>query len=199
VEDCDGLNLARQDRRRREPRPSGRGLSDSALITPSREDRSIEHVVGISDCKASNDPPDVIVTHALGSCVGLALYDPHRRVGGLLHVLLPDSGLRRASPEFNPYMYADSGVNALLEAVLALGAKKTRLIAKAAGGANMLRASLLLDIGRRNSEAIVAALQRERIPLLNSSLGGTVGRSMALRLDDGSAHVRLFGQGDEIL
>jgi len=157
------------------------------------------HVVGISDGKVSNDPTDTLVTYALGSCVGLALYDPHARAGGLLHIMLPDSRFRSSSREFNPYMYADTGFYGLLETLLGLGTARHRLVAKLGGGANMLRNSGLLDIGLRNAEAMVNLLQREKIPVLGTSLGGTVGRSMQLRLEDGAVKVRLLGQGEETL
>lgn len=157
------------------------------------------HVVGISDCKVATDPADSVVTYALGSCVGLALYDRQARVGGLLHVMLPESRLRSSSREFNPFMYADSGFCEFLKAMIARGGRKERIEARAAGGANMLRHSDVLDIGRRNSEAILGMLALERLPVLGTSLGGVVGRSMTLRLSDGTVTVRLLGRGEEIL
>lgn len=157
------------------------------------------HVVGISDCKFSDDPTDTVITYALGSCVGVALYDPRLRVGGLLHVMLPDSRLRSATREFNPFMYADSGVCAFVQALIARGARKERLEARVAGGANMLKHSEFLDIGKRNAEVVLATLQLEGIPVKGQSLGGVVGRSMAMRLEDGRVSVRLLGRGEETL
>ncbi len=157
------------------------------------------HVVGISDCKVSGDRADTVVTYALGSCVGIALYDPHTRAGGLLHVMLPDSRFRGISREFNPYMYADTGLYSLLQQLLALGCRKERLVAKLAGGANMLRSSALLDIGKRNADASRDLLGREGILLAGESLGGTVGRSMSLELQAGIVTVRLLGRGEEVL
>lgn len=157
------------------------------------------HVVGISDCKVGTGVEDTVVTYALGSCVGLALYDSRARVGGLLHVMLPDSQVRYGSSALNPFMYADTGVQGLLRLLDEQGASRPRLVAKAAGGANMLRHSSLLDIGMRNSETVLAILGRERIPLLGKSLGGTVGRSMQLTLSDGSVLIRLLGVGEERL
>jgi chemotaxis protein CheD len=157
------------------------------------------HTVGISDCKFSSDPTDSVVTYALGSCVGLVLYDPPARIGGLLHILLPDSRFRSSSRDFNPCMYADTGFYALMEALLSLGASKHRLVAKVAGGANMLRHSSLLDIGQRNSEAVLRLAGKEEIPVLGTSLGGSVGRSMQVQIEDGATRVRLLGQGEEIL
>ncbi|MBI5016484.1 MAG: chemotaxis protein CheD [Deltaproteobacteria bacterium] len=160
---------------------------------------AMTHVVGISDCKVSDDPTDTVVTYALGSCVGLSLYDRKSHMGGILHVMLPDSQFRSASREFNPHMYADTGLNALLGALLAKGARREALEARVAGGANMLQHSQFLDIGKRNAEAIVGALRLQRIPILGSSLGGVVGRSMSLKLHDGTVTVRLLGRGEEIL
>lgn len=160
---------------------------------------AMNHVVGISDCKASRDPTATVVTYALGSCVGLVLYDARLAVGGMLHVMLPDSRYRSATRDFNPYMFADTGFEALLEMVVSLGAARERLVAKLAGGANMLKHSAVLDIGSRNSEAITALLKLARIPVLGSSIGGTVGRSMQLHLKDGSVRIRLLGVGEEQL
>jgi chemotaxis protein CheD len=157
------------------------------------------HAVGISECKFSSDPTDSIVTYALGSCVGLVLYDAPARIGGLLHIMLPDSRFRSSSREFNPCMYADTGFYTLIQELLSIGASKHSLVAKVAGGANMLRHSSLLDIGQRNSEAILRLAGKEHIPVLGTSLGGSVGRSMHVRLDDGATRVRLLGQGEEIL
>ncbi|GAB4257338.1 MAG: chemoreceptor glutamine deamidase CheD [Deferrisomatales bacterium] len=154
------------------------------------------HVVGISDCKVSDDPSDRILTYALGSCVGVVLYDPAAQVGGMLHLMLPDSRYRSAGRPLNPFMYADTGVGALLDSVTALGAAPRRLVAKLAGGANMLSRSAVLDIGGRNIEAVVDLLGRLRIPVRGRSLGGTRGRSMELALADGSVRVRMLGDGE---
>lgn len=154
-------------------------------------------IVGISDCKVSADPADSIVTYALGSCVGLALYAPGQRIGGILHLMLPDSRYRSASRELNPYMYADTGVRAFLDALRQRGGNLGRLEARLSGGANMLQHSSLLDIGKRNVEAVLALLSARGIPVAGSSLGGVLGRSMSLRLQDGQVLVRLLGRGQE--
>jgi len=157
------------------------------------------HVVGISDCKVGKGTDETVITYALGSCVGLALYDSRAHVGGILHIMLPDSQVRSGSGEINPFMYGDTGVQGLLRLLAEKGADRGHLVAKAAGGANMLRHSSILDIGKRNIETILEILRRERIPLLAQSLGGTVGRSMQLSLEDGTVRVRLLGVGEEKL
>lgn len=157
------------------------------------------HIVGISDCKASNNADDVIVTYALGSCIGAALYDDKAKVGGLLHFLLPDSYYSSKRHGNNPHMYADTGLQSLLNMLISLGASRERLKAKLVGGANMLKNSGLLDIGKRNAEAALDLLNKENIPIAASSIGGSVGRSMWLNLQDGSVRVRLLGRGEELL
>lgn len=157
------------------------------------------HVVGISDCKLSKDPSDVVVTYALGSCIGLSLYDPLAMVGGILHLMLPDSQFRSRGRELNPFAYADTGFYAFLEKAVALGAAKARLTAKVVGGSNMLQHSAVLDIGKRNAEAMLSILTREGIPITGKSLGGSVGRSMQLDLSNGAVVVRLLGRGQEKL
>ena len=157
------------------------------------------HVVGISDCKISKDPADTIATYALGSCIGLSLYDPAATAGGILHIMLPDSRFRNHSRELNAYMYADTGISEFLRNLTDLGAQKSRLVAKVSGGSNMLRHSEVLDIGKRNTEAVLSLLAREGIAVAAKSLGGSVGRSMQLRLMDGGVTVRLLGRGQELL
>jgi len=158
------------------------------------------YIVGISDCKASDCADDVIVTYALGSCVGAALYDEEAKIGGLLHCLLPDSscGLPK-NRDKNPHMYADAGLLSLIGMLIDMGAAKERITAKLVGGANMLSNSSLLDIGKRNSEAAMDMLKQEGIPLIGSSIGGNVGRSMWFNLKDGSVRVRLLGRGEEVI
>ena len=93
-------------------------------------------VVGISDCKVSNDQDSVLVTYALGSCIAVALYDPMAKVGGLLHYMLPESALDAQKAKQNPYMFADTGIKALLEAVTANGGQPRRMVVRLAGGAH---------------------------------------------------------------
>jgi chemotaxis protein CheD len=154
-------------------------------------------VVGISDCSVSVDPADTVATYALGSCVGVSLYEPWIRIGGILHVMLPDSRYRSPLREFNPYMYADTGLREFLQTLEKLGGDRRRIEARVAGGANMFQSSKLLDVGRRNAETMLSLLRSERIPVLGTSLGGVVGRSMSLRIRNGQVLVRMLGHGED--
>lgn len=145
----------------------------------------------------SNADPDEVATgdvaattagclkaSALGSCVGVAVYDATSGVGGLAHIMLP--GLPYREDDTTPTRFAPIGVASLLEAVTKLGAKRERLIACLAGGANVLEQS---DdtIGAANSEAVATLLAHANIPIVAQSLGGTRRRSLILDLDAGRA------------
>ena len=110
--------------------------------------------VGMADLK-SGKSPDSIISYGLGSCVGIALYDSQTRVGGLAHIMLPDSNQARATD--NKAKFADTALPVLLEQVIALGASKSRIIAKIAGGSQMFtfaQATDVMRIGDRNVEAV---------------------------------------------
>ena len=94
--------------------------------------------VEISDGRVSGDPGEVLATYALGSCMGVCLYDPVAKVGGMLHCLLPDSSKNAESARANPFQYADSGMRKMMDGLAAKGAVKRRLEVKLAGGAKML-------------------------------------------------------------
>lgn len=154
-------------------------------------------VVNISGCQVSANVTAQIQTYALGSCIGVAIYDPLLHIGGMAHVMLPVN--RSLDAENNPFLYADTGTIELAQQVVRLGGHKDGLVAKIAGGANMLVTSPLLDVGKKNAEVVLSTLALLKIPLLGSSLGGSVGRSFYLNLSDGKAVVRYIGAGEEIL
>ena len=116
--------------------------------------------VGMADLAVCSGD-DAVTTLGLGSCIGISLYDPQTKVGGLLHIMLPDS--TQARPSDNPAKFADTGLPLMLKDVLALGASKTRLVAKMAGGAQMFafaNATDIMRVGARNAEAAKKMLQK---------------------------------------
>lgn len=137
----------------------------------------------------------VLVAIGLGSCVGVALYDPVRRVAGLAHIFLPASHNGRLVPG-SPARYADTGVPALVEAMREAGALQRQIQAKIAGGAQLfLRGDhSTLDVGRRNVEAVRAALASLGIPLVAQDVGGSRGRTMRLFADSGRVVVTTLGR-----
>ncbi len=137
-----------------------------------------------------------LVTHGLGSCVGLTAFDPRTRVGGMLHVMLPQRTPGSADDD-SPCKYADTGVDELFEALRSLNANLRSLQLKAAGGACIVSVPGFGDrfkIGERNIEAVRAAVQRLGLKLAGEDMGGTIGRTMRMRMSDGLVTVQAIGQ-----
>ena len=152
-------------------------------------------VVRMADCRVGHVSGQVLATYALGSCIGLAVYDPVAGVGGLLHFMLPDSGIDPARGRDNPYMFADTGIPLLLAQVCALGASKRRLSVYAVGGAKMMDGENIFDIGKRNCLATRKILWKQGLLLTGEVIGGDVSRT--LRLEIGSGRLWLHEDGGQ--
>lgn len=151
-------------------------------------------VVGVADMLASNDARAELATHSLGSCLGLAIYDPIQRVGGLLHVMLPDSRIDPAKAASSPYMFVDTGVPRLFHAVYAFGGDKGRLIVRVAGGAQFLDQSNLFNIGERNTEHLFALLARNGVSVHAHDVGGRSSRTLRLDMSTGGLSIYTPGK-----
>ncbi|MBB5336553.1 chemotaxis protein CheD [Pectinatus brassicae] len=155
--------------------------------------------VGIADYKVSK-APDKIVSYGLGSCIGITLYDSVSKVGGLVHIMLPDSTQARATE--NLAKFADTGIPLLLKEVLALGAIKSRLVAKLAGGAQMFQfagTSDIMSIGNRNAQFAKETLQKNSIRIVSEDLGGTYGRTVELDLENGLYKIKTINKGEKTI
>jgi chemotaxis protein CheD len=150
-------------------------------------------VVGISDCKVSNDLDCTLVTYALGSCIAVALYDPSAKVGGLLHYMLPDSSLDAQKAQQNPCMFADTGIQALFQAVTAGGAHPKRMVVRLAGGAAVLDSQGVFQIGKRNYLAARKILWKAGVLISAEAVGGDVSRTIRLDLATGRLWIREAG------
>lgn len=155
--------------------------------------------VGMADlniCKA----PDVITTLGLGSCIGLVLYDPVTKVGGMVHYMLPDSTMVRNNS--NIAKFGDTGIRELVKRVVAAGANRTRLVAKIAGGAKMFEVSGLSEIGNigaRNAEAAKKILKELGIRLIAEDTGLNYGRTVELHCDTGEFYIKSVGKPVKII
>jgi chemotaxis protein CheD len=152
-------------------------------------------IVGMADCKVGNVAGQVLATYALGSCIGLSIYDPKAGVGGLLHYMLPDSAIDPARGKESPYMFADTGIPKLLDAVCGYGANRRRLVAHAAGGASIMDPQAIFDIGKRNTLALRKILWKAGILLTGEAVGG--GTSRTVRLEIGSGRLWLQEGGGQ--
>jgi chemotaxis protein CheD len=150
-------------------------------------------VVGVADLKVSNRPQDVLVTHALGSCIGVAIYDPEARVGGLLHYMLPESSLDLDRALENPCTFADTGIPQLFRQCYQLGAKKYRLRVKVAGGSQVLGGQEHFQIGRRNYAALRRIFLRNNVLIDQEDVGGCKARTLFLDIATGRTWVKTTG------
>jgi chemotaxis protein CheD len=150
-------------------------------------------VVGVADLAVSGDVGMHLVTYALGSCLGVVVYDAAARVGALLHVMLPDSALDRAKAESNPAMFVDTGVPRLFREAYRLGAAKERMVVKVAGGASQQGASDLFEIGKRNMIALRKILWKNGVMIKAHDVGGVVSRTMTLDVATGGVTLRIDG------
>lgn len=151
--------------------------------------------VGMADLNIAK-APTMLTTLGLGSCVGIALYDPYVRVGGLAHIMLPDS--TQIKNNTNPAKFADTGIDLLIERMVENGAKVQRLVAKIAGGAQMFAFQHMdesMRIGARNIQAVKERLDYYKIPILANDTGSNYGRTIELYTDTGKLVVKTIGHG----
>ena len=142
-------------------------------------------VVGISDSAVSDQRESVLVTHALGSCVAVTIYDPVAMVGGLLHYMLPESSMDPEKAFAKPCMFADTGIPLLFRTAYGLGAAKARLLVAAFGGAQVLHAGDSFDIGRRNYLAMRKILWKAGVRVHHEDVGGTSPRTVRMEVSTG--------------
>ncbi len=148
---------------------------------------------GIGDCKVSKDTSDILVTHALGSCIGVMLYDPVAKVAGLLHFMLPESSLDRDKAIHRPSMFADTGIPLLIKSACELGASKSRSLIMATGGAQMLDHQGTFNIGHRNQLAMRKVFWKAGIIVQKEEIGGTSSRTVRIDVASGRVLLRTSG------
>jgi chemotaxis protein CheD len=151
--------------------------------------------VGIADLKTA-EPPNKLITVGLGSCIGIAIYDSLTKVGGLAHIMLPDS--TQFTNVNNPMKFADLAIPLLLEKMQKEGASKNRLKAKIAGGASMFNfsdKSMIMDIGNRNGISVKNVLKEIGIPIVGEDTGGNKGRTMVFDPGNGIVQLKTVGVG----
>ena len=150
--------------------------------------------VGIADMKIAKGS-GILITYALGSCIGLYFHDPMTHIGALLHVMLP---LNLETGRKNPMKYADTGIRETLRQMEAMGASRKRITVKIAGGAKMFEVTggNLGNIGQRNIESVHTVLRKEGIRLMAEDVGGTVARTLLFDVVSGQGCIRSYGRQD---
>jgi len=153
--------------------------------------------VGIADMKMAKGS-GMLITYALGSCIGICLYDQKIKLAALVHIMLP---LNMEPGRKNVMKYADTGIRETLKMMEAKGASRSRITAKIAGGAKMFEVSggSLGNIGQRNIESVHMHLKREGIQLLKEDVGGSVARTLLFDPGTGLGCVRCYGRPELII
>ena len=155
-------------------------------------------IVGISDWKIGRGD-DVLVTYALGSCIGTCLYDKTTGISGLSHIMLPDS-TAIIDGQITRMKFADTALPDMLEKMKAMGAMQGAIRAKIAGGAVMFQTSnSKFNIGQRNIEAVKAALQKLRIPIIAEDTGLNYGRTMTFWAENGAVEISSTIMGKKMI
>lgn len=151
-------------------------------------------VVGLGELHVSADPSTMLITYALGSCLGVAVYDPVVRVGGLLHAMLPRSELDAARARAEPAVFVESGLPALFRACYARGARKERLIVHVAGAGGCSQvAQDQFEIGKRNLLMARQLFWRNSVLVRGQDVGGNSFRTLSLHVGSGEVVVRSPG------
>jgi chemotaxis protein CheD len=150
-------------------------------------------IVSVSDAKVSKSPDDLLVTYSLGSCIGVCLYDSGSHIGGMLHYQLPESSLDATKAQAHPFMFADTGMALLLQALASIGLDRKRVRMKVAGGAGMAQGPSGFDIGKRNFLAIRKIAWQQRLFIDAEDVGGTSPRSLYMDMANGSVTVKTNG------
>ena len=152
--------------------------------------------IGIADMKLAKGQ-GMLITYALGSCIGICLQDPLLKLGAMVHIMLP---VNMETNRTNTMKYADTGLRETLRQMEAMGANRTRITAKIAGGAKMFETGGSLgNIGQRNIESVHLNLKKEGIRLLKEDVGGSVARTLLFDVNSGLGCVRCYGRPELII
>lgn len=155
-------------------------------------------VIGIADMKMAKER-GMLVTYALGSCIGICLYDAKIKLGAMIHIMLP---INMETGRTHTMKYADTGIRETIRLMEAKGALRTRITAKIAGGAKMFSVSgggALGNIGQRNIESVHLCLKRENIRILKEDVGGSSARTLLFDVSNGMGCVRCYGKPELII
>ncbi len=146
--------------------------------------------IGVGELAVDDRPGATLVTHALGSCIGLTIYDPVAQVSGMLHFMLPDARGREEKASDQPAMYGTTGIPLLFRSAYELGAVKERLIICAAGGAEVVQGLDQFRVGAKNRTILRKLLWKNSLVLDAEDTGENCSRTMTLQGQDGTVSVR---------
>jgi chemotaxis protein CheD len=158
------------------------------------------YTVGVADLKISGHIEDLLITYALGSCLGITVYDIRLKRAGLLHCMMPDSSIDRSKAAGNPYLYVDSGMKVMLDNFFCNGSRKHDLIIRVTGGSSSKENEEedFFQIGRRNFVSLRKYLWNEGLMLKAYDVGGYGARTVTLEVENGKMLIKSRGSLKEL-
>lgn len=150
--------------------------------------------INISDMKFSSDKDVLLITHSLGSCIGLVGFDTRIPTAAMLHFQLPDSSHHGKRAQENPFMFADTGIPLFLQALNSNGGNVKKMVFGMFGGANMLDDEELFKIGTKNSRATKKLLWQNSLSLKYEDVGGNSSRTLSLEVGTGQITLKKDGK-----
>lgn len=164
------------------------------MTTNDRIDSAKELMVGMADLIVRRDENLVLCTFPLGACLGIAIYDPATRVGGILHSMLPDSSIDPHRAGTRPGMFLDTGLALLLKQAEDLKAKKEELLVYVAGGSEVMDETSCFNIGKRNFGVLTELLAQQGLKVHAADVGGLTNRTLRLNVATGEVRLKFSGQ-----
>lgn len=151
-------------------------------------------VVDIADMRISDNPGDTLVTYSLGSCLGVSIYDPVIRVGGMIHCMLPLSKVDKEKSRLRPYMFVDTGMQEMLGQLYEAGMRKARAVVNVAGGSRVLDSQGVFKIGERNFTVLRKILWKNGLLMNVQEVGGNKSRTISLDIATGRFSIKSGGK-----
>lgn len=169
-------------------------MTTAAAVRLAEADERGLITIGISDMAVTRDTSARLITYALGSCIGVTLYDPVERIGGMLHFMLPHASTNEAKAAEKPGMFGDIGIPLLFRTLYEMGARKERLLVVAAGGAEVMEDAGQFRIGSRNRTILRKLFWKNNVLLAAEDTGGAISRTMSMDIADGGVTIRSKGK-----
>ena len=150
-------------------------------------------MIGLADMKFSNDPESILTTHSLGACIAVTLYDPEAKMGGILHFMLPESGMDPQKARKNPWIFADTGLPLFFQEAYRRGAEKKRILLRVVGGGEVMGDSRYFNLGKKNYLALRKILWNHEFLIASEDVGGNLNRGVWLEVATGKVWVITSG------
>ena len=151
-------------------------------------------VVDIAGMQISNNPDETLITYSLGSCLGVTIYDPVLRLGGMIHCMLPLSKVDKEKAKLRPSMFVDTGLQLMLSRLYESGLRKSRAVVNVAGGAQVLDSQGVFKIGERNFTVLRKVLWKNGLLMQTQEIGGNKSRTISLAIANGRFSIKSGGK-----